>query len=106
MLYHKNEYSLVLILALRLNLVFIFFSNNLEDVREEWERIRLSYSILKDKKLRIRYDRNSVLADPGAAMSRAAGEAALSGLANVGKGIFQVGTLVRSLAFKQDSADK
>uniref|UniRef100_A0A7R9W201 J domain-containing protein n=1 Tax=Pseudictyota dubia TaxID=2749911 RepID=A0A7R9W201_9STRA len=73
--------------------------NNLEDVRDEWERIKLSYEILTSKKLRARYDRNSAVADPGAAMGRAAGQAALWGLAGVGKGIFKVGSAVGDMAF-------
>lgn len=39
--------------------------DNLDQVRDEWERIQLSYEILSDKKLRLKYDRQSALNDPG-----------------------------------------
>ncbi|KAL3781824.1 hypothetical protein HJC23_011133 [Cyclotella cryptica] len=48
---------------------------NLEDVREEWEKVKLSYEILIDRKTGLKYDRNSVVADPGAAVGRAVGGA-------------------------------
>jgi len=63
--------------------------NNLDEVRDTWERIKLSYEILKSPKLRKRYDRHEVLADPGAAMKRAAVDAAVSGIQGVGKSIGQ-----------------
>lgn len=70
-------------------------SNNLDDVRDEWERIKLSYEILRDPRTRKRYDRHEVLADPGAAVGRAVADAALGavgkGLAGVGSGIFAMG---------------
>lgn len=50
-------------------------SANLEEVREEWEKVKLSYEILQDRKTRMKYDRNSVVADPGAAVGRAVGSA-------------------------------
>lgn len=50
-------------------------SANLDDVREEWEKVKLSYEILIDRKTRLKYDRNSVVADPGAAVGRAVGGA-------------------------------
>lgn len=69
--------------------------NNLDDVRDEWERIKLSYEILRDPRTRKRYDRHEVLADPGAAVGRAVADAALGavgkGLAGVGSGIFAMG---------------
>lgn len=80
--------------------------NSLEDVREEWEKIKLSYEILTSKKMRARYDRNSAIDDPGAAMGRAAGQAALWGLAGVGKGIFKVGSAVGDMAFGNDTEEK
>jgi hypothetical protein len=66
-------------------------SNNLEEVRDEWERVKLAYEILRDPRTRKRFDRHEVLADPGAAVGRAAAGAALSGLAGVGSGLFAVG---------------
>lgn len=71
--------------------------NNWEEVRDHWERVKLSYEILSDPKRRKRYDRHEALADPGAAMKRAAVNAAFSGVANVGKGIFSMG----NFAFQQ-----
>ena len=53
-------------------------SVNLEEVREEWEKVKLSYEILSDRKLRLKYDRNSAVADPGAAVGRAVGGAAMN----------------------------
>ena len=50
-------------------------SANLEEVREEWEKVKLSYEILQDRKTRMKYDRNSVVADPGAAVGRVVGSA-------------------------------
>lgn len=66
-------------------------SNNLDDVREEWEKVKLSYEILKDKQTRRRYDRHAMIADPQGAMSRAAMDAVGKGLTGLGKGIFNVG---------------
>lgn len=72
-----------------------------EDVREQWERIKLSYEILSDRKTRLRYDRHESLAktleDPSAALKRAAGEAARKGAENLGRGLFDVG----NFAFQQ-----
>lgn len=67
--------------------------DTMEDVREEWERINLSYVILSDKRTRQRYDRNSNLADPGAAISRAAMKSVSWGLSNLAKGVFHVGSM-------------
>jgi len=68
--------------------------NNEEEVREEWERILLSYHILSDPKTRKRYDRNEMVADPGAAFQRAAVGAAVSGMTTIGKGLFSLGKTV------------
>jgi curved DNA-binding protein CbpA len=61
--------------------------NNLDDVRDHWERIKLSYEILSDTKMRKRFDRHEALADPGKAMQRAALGAVGSGF----KGVFNMG---------------
>ncbi len=49
--------------------------SNLDEVREEWEKVKFSYEILSDPKARKSYDRNSsvaeVLEDPGKAVGRA-----------------------------------
>lgn len=66
--------------------------NNLDDVRDHWERIRISYEILKNPKLRTRYDRHEVMSDPKAAVQRAAVDAAWKGVQGMGQGLFQVGS--------------
>lgn len=66
-------------------------SNNLEDVREEWERIKLSYEILSDKRTRRRYDRHAMVADPGPAIAKAALGVVGKGISGLGKGIFDIG---------------
>ena len=70
-------------------------SNDLHDVRDEWERIKLSYEILRAPRTRKRYDRHEVLADPGAAVGRAVADDALDvvgkGIAGIGSGIFAMG---------------
>lgn len=71
--------------------------NNLDQVRDEWERIKLAYEILSDRKWRKRYDRHETLADPGKALQRTAMNAAWSGIEGVGKGIFGAG----AFAFQQ-----
>lgn len=65
--------------------------NDLDEARDEWERIKLSYEILTDKKKRVRYDRNIALSDPSAAMGRAALDLFGWGLKGVGKGVVEVG---------------
>ncbi|KAL7568673.1 hypothetical protein ACA910_021672 [Epithemia clementina (nom. ined.)] len=70
--------------------------NNLQDVRNHWERVKLSYEILKDPLRRKRYDRNIVLSDPGRAVQRAATEAALDAVMSAGKGVWGIGTSIGS----------
>lgn len=65
--------------------------NNFDDVRDEWERIQTSYEILSDEKTRKRYDRHEFVADPGAAIRRAAVGAAATGVSSIGKGLFSMG---------------
>mmetsp|Transcript_2750 Transcript_2750/g.5576 ORF Transcript_2750/g.5576 Transcript_2750/m.5576 type:complete len:272 (-) Transcript_2750:1601-2416(-) len=74
--------------------------NNLEDVRDHWERVKLSYEILSDPKSRKRYDRHEALADPGKAVQRAASEAAVGAAVSVGKGIWGLGSSVFQSAAK------
>jgi hypothetical protein len=81
--------------------------NNLDEVREQWERIKLAYEILTDKRLRKRYDRHEMMARPGAAMGRAAAGAAAKGISNLGKGIFLAGTFaIQQLTKEAESALK
>ncbi len=81
-----------------------FESNNEDDVRLQWERIKLSYEILSNKKMRTRYERNLSISDPKAAMQRAAmdaaGGAAVGVASYVGKGIFAVGKGLFSMGAK------
>jgi len=65
--------------------------DTLDEVRDQWERIKLSYEILSDKKLRLKYDRQSALYDPGKALSRAALDTAGWGFTTLAKGIFSIG---------------
>lgn len=85
--------------------------NNLEEVRDHWERIKLSYEILSRPKMRKRYDRKEFMADPAAAVQRAAVDAAVRGAVNVGKGIgkglFKAGTFAfNQLTKKPESKSK
>jgi hypothetical protein len=80
--------------------------NNLDDVRDHWERIKLSYEILSDHKMRKRFDRHEALADPGKAMQRAALGAVGSGLKGVGAGFFKMGSFaVMELLRDKDAAN-
>jgi DnaJ-class molecular chaperone len=65
-------------------------SANQDDVREEWEKVKLSYEILIDRKTRLKYDRNSVVADPGAAVGRAVGGAVGSVFSWGVEGVFRM----------------
>mmetsp|Transcript_36696 Transcript_36696/g.56933 ORF Transcript_36696/g.56933 Transcript_36696/m.56933 type:complete len:195 (-) Transcript_36696:150-734(-) len=80
--------------------------NNLDDVREEWERIKLSYEILRDSRTRRRFDRHDMIADPGAAMRRAAFGAAAKGVVGIGEGLFNLGNLaVQQISKSKDEQD-
>jgi DnaJ-class molecular chaperone len=68
--------------------------DNLQDVANHWERIKLSYEILQDPTRRKRYDRADVLSNPGLALRRAVGKAALDTVASLGKGMFGIGASV------------
>jgi DnaJ-class molecular chaperone len=75
--------------------------NNMDDVRDQWERIKLSYEILSRPKMRKRYDRKVFMADPAAAIQRAAVDAAVKGAVSVGKGIGQGLFQAGAFAFQQ-----
>jgi DnaJ-class molecular chaperone len=67
----------------------------------------MSYEILSDHKTRKQYDRSEVIADPGAAIRRAAVDAAMKGASNVGKNVFNLGAAAVQTIFKQqESKDK
>jgi hypothetical protein len=67
----------------------------------------MSYEILSDQKTRKQYDRSEVIADPGAAIRRAAVEAAMNGVSSVGKNVFNMGaTVVQTILAQQNSKDK
>lgn len=80
--------------------------SSVDDVRDQWERIKFSYEILSDKKTRMRYDRHEslaeVLEDPSAVVARAAGDAFKAGAKNLGKGIFGVGIFAFEQLLKKD----
>lgn len=80
--------------------------NNLDDVREQWERIKLSYEILSNKKMRLKYERHEALADPGAAIKRAAVNAAFEGVKGVGKGIFDFSSFAINMATNKKNEQK
>jgi len=80
-------------------------SNNVEEVRDEWERIKLAYEILKDRKTRRRYDRHEMLSDPNAAMQRAALNVMGKGLKGMGKGIFNIGAFAVQQMSKPDNTN-
>ena len=71
-------------------------SNNHDEVREEWERIKLSYEILTDAHKRKKYDRNdamtSIMENPTLAMGKATFNLVGWCLDNVGKTVSHVGT--------------
>ena len=69
----------------------------MDDVRAEWERIKLSYEILSDKRSRMKYDRHAMVQDPGEAMRRAALDAVGKGISGVGNGLWGIG----AFAFNQ-----
>uniref|UniRef100_A0A7S3P6E0 J domain-containing protein n=1 Tax=Amphora coffeiformis TaxID=265554 RepID=A0A7S3P6E0_9STRA len=66
--------------------------NNEMEVRDQWERINMSYRILSNPVRRRKYDRHEALADPGQALRRAAARAAWSGVVSAGKGLWNVGS--------------
>lgn len=67
----------------------------LEEVREEWERVKFSYEILSDPKTRKKYDRNSraaeALDNPGGAVGRAVAGTAMNGVGLVLGGVWKLG---------------
>lgn len=78
--------------------------NNVEEVRDQWERIKLAYEILSNAKTRRNYDRREVFADPGAAAQRAAVNAAVNSITGMGKGLFSIGAFAVS-SLSKTSAD-
>lgn len=54
--------------------------SNLEDVRNEWEKVKFSYEILSDPKSRKSYDRNSSVAEVLEDPTRAVGRAVVGGV--------------------------
>jgi hypothetical protein len=80
--------------------------NSWEEARDHWERIRVSYEILRSPVLRKRYDRHEVLSDPPAALRRAAVGAAVRGARTVGQGLFQGLVSAGSFAFEQMTKER
>lgn len=67
--------------------------NNLDEVRDEWERIKLAYEILSDRKTRLKYDRHSALNDPASALGRVALETLGWGASSLVKGLMGLGDM-------------
>ena len=86
------------------------FSNNEEEVRLQWEKIKLSYEILSNRKMRTRYERNTAIADPQEAIKKAAvdaaGGAAVGVASYVGKGMFAMGKGLFDMGAKAMSDSK
>ena len=78
----------------------------MDDVEYEWEKVKLAYQILKDKTLRLRYERSVMLSDPKAAVTESVKKAAFDfvgwGLSGVGKGIMKAGEAVTTKITKDD----
>lgn len=72
----------------------------MEEARDQWERIKLSYEILRDTRSRKKYDRHEMLADPKAAMGRAAWDVLGKGIRGVGKGMFDMGAFAVNQVIK------
>lgn len=83
---------------------------NLEDVRDEWEKVKLSYEILSDPKTRMNYDRNSVAAEvlnnPGGAVGRAVVGGAMSGIGLVLSGAWKLGEMATKKMYESTAAEK
>jgi DnaJ-class molecular chaperone len=83
--------------------------NNLDDVRDHWERITWSYQLLTDPRQRRKYDRHVTLADPGKAFQQAVAKAAWEGVASMGKGLgrglWNVGSLAVTKLAEQAEPD-
>jgi hypothetical protein len=80
--------------------LFYNYSNSLDDVRDEWERVKLAYEILTDKKLRIKYDRHSALNDPAAAVGRMTLDVVGWGITGIAKGVIDLGGMAVKSAQK------
>jgi hypothetical protein len=97
---HKNDPSVLATLV----------STSLADVRDEWERVKLSYEILSDPKTRKNYDRNSsvaeVLKDPGGAVGRAVVGGAMSGIGLVLGGAWKLGEMATKKVYETAVAEK
>jgi len=89
---------------------YIIHSQNLDDVREEWERVKFSYEILIDPKSRKSYDRNSkvaeVLEDPTKAVGRAVVGGTMSGLGMVLGGAFKLGEMATKKVYETAMNEK
>lgn len=82
----------------------------LDDVRDEWEKVKLAYEILSDPKTRQSYDRNSaaaeMLKDPGGAVGRAVMGGAMSGIGLVLGGAWRLGEMATKKVYETAVAEK
>jgi len=83
---------------------------NMDDVREEWEKVKFSYEILSDTKMRKNYDRNSsvaeVLDDPGGAVGRAVIGGTMTGLGMVFGSAWKLGEIATKKVFAAPTVEK
>lgn len=81
-----------------------------DDVRDEWEKVKLSYEILSDPKTRMHYDRNSVAAEvlknPGGAVGRAVVGGAMSGIGLVLSGAWKLGEMATKIVYESTAPEK
>jgi hypothetical protein len=82
--------------------------SNLDEVREEWEKVKFSYEILSDPKARKSYDRNSsvaeVLEDPTGAVGRAVVSGAFTAVGMGFGAVWKVGELAVKAVTAQPSS--
>jgi len=93
--------------AVRHNTVMPGSCDNLEQVREEWDRIQFSHDILSDKKLRQKYDRQSALIndDPGSSLDGATLETVSWGFNRKARGKVDIDNEVTRQYQYQDEGD-
>ena len=84
--------------------ILFISSQNLDDVREEWERVKFSYEILIDPKIRKSWDRNSSVAkaldDPAGAAGRAILNTSMSGIGMVLGGAWKLGEIATKKVYE------
>jgi hypothetical protein len=82
------------------NIVWPGSCNNEHDVKKHWDRVSFAYTILSNKTLRTRYDRNEALSDPGKALQRACMDVTEYCVSESGKCLWNVSVSVISNTMK------